>query len=274
MRAISQIPVNFAFQSYFDDTLLQKAILEQAPGEGIVPSTLKRSQDKGNVVGLGGTSDCPLAIRFRGGRDSAPIILRPGQVIRPGRFDGFDYGLPFGWLGGGLAVLFVGHEEDVDSYIGAARPEIIFHRTRLKIVADAVTPTLVKNWPLRFPWTQAVRGASSSNQNGAPLLTVEPTRTLLRLRMNDIVGHTVRLIFRGSHDFDQDSAGAVGTTDQEYVDLTFPANGAPTSTPYPMVELPAAFARLACDEGGVSATNLGVAALTDQYIDVVRYGRI
>jgi hypothetical protein len=41
-----------------------------------------------------------------------------------------------------------------------------------------------------------------------------------------------------------------------------------------MVELPAAFARLACDEGGVSATNLGVAALTDQYIDVVRYGRI
>lgn len=283
MRAISQIPVSFIYQSYFDSALLQAAILEQPTNMQIVPSTKKEFQGKVHAVALASGSDCPITVKFQGGRDSGHYLLRPGEIIRPGECEGFTYGLPFGWLGGGLAMLKVAHTEDARLDPGPGRPEIIFHRTRLQIVADAAlgdgtggTIGVVNNWPGRFPWTQATRGSNAIDQRGASLLTVEPTKVLLRLRINDAAGKTVRLAFRGSHDFDQGSNGvvAVTATASTYVDVTFPANVSLLSLPYPMVALPDSFARLACDEGGVNAIDLGDAALTSQFIDVVRYGRI
>lgn len=276
MRAVSQVPVAVTFQSYFDNTLLQKAILEQPANELIVPSTKKEYQGSGYAVALAATSDFPVTLKFQGGRDSGHYILRPGEVVTPGPFEGFTYGLPFGWLGGGLALLKIAHAADVRLDPGPGRNEVIFHRTRLKIVTDAAGPTLVNNWPLRFPWTQAVFGTNSIDQKGNSILTVEPTRVLLRLRLNIVVDKTVRFAFRGSHDFDQGSDGTVTTTfatNATYSDVVFSANVG-TSAPYPLAELPASLARLACDEGGVNAIDLGDAALTDQYVDVVRYGRI
>jgi hypothetical protein len=275
MRAISQVATNFIFQSYFEDTLLQKATQDQPANQLIVPSTMKSFQGEGHSVGLSGFADTPVAIKFRGQRDSAEYILKPGEVVRPGHFVGFDYGLPFGWLGGGLAMLKIAHQQDVILDMGSARPEVIFHRTRLKIVADAVLGGLavLNNWPGRFPWTQMVRGANSIDQKGNSVLTVEPTQTLARLRVALAAAKPVRFIFRGSHDFDQGPTGAVTTADASFTDVQFAATPG-TSQPFAITSLPAALSRLACDEGGVTVTDLGDAALTNQFIDVVRYGRI
>ena len=45
-------------------------------------------------------------------------------------FEGFDYGLPFGWLGGGAATLVVFKTRDADVY-WPGNPEIIYTKSML-----------------------------------------------------------------------------------------------------------------------------------------------
>lgn len=278
MRAVSQIPVSFLYQSYFDSALEEHALLNQPTNELIVPSTKDIAQGHGYAVGVAGYSDAPVAFRFYGSEaDSGVVICRPGQLIRPGKFDAFDYGLPFGWLGGGRAMILVAHKDDAILDLGSPRAEMVFHRTRIQIEASASPlPTLKRNWPLNFPWSRALRDATLIDQQGNPLLRVEPTRTLLRLRSQIAASVTVGLVFRGSNEFDMDSTGAVGTADlaSTFVEVTFPASTDPLFAPYPTVSLPEDFLRLACDEGGLSIFNLGVAGIAGLEVDVVRFGRI
>jgi len=278
MLAISQIPVSFLFQSYLDSTLEERAILEQPTSEPIVPSTRDRYQGKGFSVGVAGFSDAPVAFRFYGSKsDSGVVFCRPGQMIQPGEFEAFDYGLPFGWLGGGRAVIYIGHTRDTILDLGTTKPELVFHRTRIQIEVNTdPLPTLKRNWPLNFPWSRAVRGATSQDQRGNPILRMEPTRALLRLRSQIVVPKIVGLIFRGSREFDEASDGTItlSNTTSTFVEVAFSASTDPVIALFPMATIPEDFLRLACDEGGLTAVNLGDAALTGVEIDVVRFGRI
>ena len=278
MRAYSQIPVSFAFQSYFDSALAEAAILPQPTNQLIVPSTRREAQSKGFAVGVAGMSDTPVAFSFHGSkRDTGTVFCRPGQIIRPGEFDSFEYGLPFGWLGGGRALIYIAHAPDTEMDLGPGGNELIFHRTRLKIEASAANlPTLKRNWPLHFPWSRATSGATVSVQAGNPIIRVEPTRTLMRLRSQIAANKLVSLVFRGSREFDEASDGTYTLTNltSTFVEVSFAASTDASLKPYPMAVIPENYLFLACDEGGVTALNLGDATLTDVEIDVVRFGRI
>lgn len=278
MKAISQIPVSFLFQS--NRSLLadgRSDVLTQPTNELIVPSTKRIAQMKGSVVGVAGFSQTPVAFKFQGAGESGVIFCRPGQKFYVGEFDAFEYGLPFGWLGGGLSVIFVGHTPDADLDLGPGRPEIIFHRLTVKIQASVnPLPALVRNWPLQFPWSQATRGDEKIDQKGNPIIRVEPTRALMRLSSSFLVDKAVGLIFRGSREFDEQTNGVVGVDDNNSViaEVRFPATTDPVFPALSMAVIPEDFLRLACDEGGLTIVNLGDAALTDQEIEIVRFGRI
>src|SRR5207237_6814123 len=67
-------------------------------------------------------------------------------------------------------------------------PEIIFHLARYAIKQPADLTALgdfnnaPKNWPLRFPWTQALSGDNATPQKGKPMLVVSPTKAIIALR--------------------------------------------------------------------------------------------
>ncbi len=179
---IRQIATTFTYQSYFDRTLLQNAILLQDVGKLIVRSTLQYAQSGGVAVALHPASESPVAIRFRGGdANSAEVVITPGQKVRIGSFEGFDWGLPFGWLGGGSVVLYV-LDEGGDVTFPTCKAPIIFHRMRVAAVgADPAAPG-TPNWPLAFPWSNANRGtiATPTPQHSAPLLRLIPEMTFIR----------------------------------------------------------------------------------------------
>jgi hypothetical protein len=291
MRAISQIPVNFLYQSYLDTTLQETAILVQNTNQPIIPTPdvipvvastkyrVLKYEGAGRAVGLHSSSDTPLAVKFYGSdNDSGVLLLKPGQVIQPGPFTSMEYGLPFGWLGGGRGLLLIAHTPEAKLDVGSALPEFIFHRTRLLIQASASPlPALKRNWPLQFPWSQAVRGTNSADQKGNPLIRVVPTRTLLRLRLQIAAPVAVGLVFRGSREFDESDLGVVAVADlnSTFCEVTFPASTDPLFAPFPTISIPEDFLRLCLDEGGLSAFDLGNAAvLAEAEIDVVRFGRI
>ncbi len=282
----------FAYQSYFDDTLLEKALLVQSPNEPIVGSTLRKANVGGYSFGLHPSSQTPVAIQpIVGGQGASPqaIILKPGQIYRPhgrpgnrpGHFSGFSWGLPFGWLGGGVATLYVFPSPDADvAWPGDA--EILFHRQRMQIVAPAALPAnALKNWPLRFPWTQALRGASSISQQGAAIISIaQPTRIMMSLRLASMAAvGDMRMIIHEDNDMDLDSAGAViaglGRFDT-YTWGTYVANGGAgnLATNYPVIEYNGPLVRMAADDGGVCLVDMSAGTLTNAYVDVCRYGRI
>lgn len=277
MKTIIHIPASFPFQSYLDSGLKQAAILSQSLNDPIVTSTKKTIGGFGvRQIGLTGASQTPVAVRVSGGKgETGTFILRPGQHVEVGQIDSIDYGLPFGWLGGGISTIVLGPEGANLDLGSSARPEIIFHRFRTGIVASAnPLPALVQNWPLQFPWTHAANG--NSDQSGAPVLRVEPTRALLRLRSQIAVDKVVGVVFRGSREFDESSAGAVGVADlnSTFVEIAFRASTDPSLALYPTASIPDDFLRLACDEGGLTLLDLGDAALTNVEVDIVRFGRI
>lgn len=275
MPSISHICESYAYQSYHSSTYYERAILSQPTSQLIVPSTKKTFQRAGSVVGVSAYSDTPVAIQFHGGA-SGVVLCRPGQAIS-GKFSGFDYGLPFGWLGGGNAVILIGHDADARLDLGAARPEIVFHRTRLAIEASAgALPTLKRNWPLRFPWAYAL-GDAGIDQRGTPMIRVEPTRTTLRLRAQITVPTNIGLVFREPREFDEQSDGTYSPNDYmtaAYCEMTFRPSTDPELAFFSVEEIPERFLHLACDDGGVTALSLGNAAMEGVEIDVVRYGRI
>ncbi len=282
----------FNYQSYFDSTLLQKALLLQSTNEPIVDSTKLRAEIGGYSFGLHPSSQTPIAIQPRvGGSAAAPqaVILHPGQIYRPhgrthgnasGNFSGFDWGLPFGWLGGGVATLYVFPSSDADvAWPGNA--EVIYHRQRMVIVNAATLPTdAPKNWPLRFPWTRAARGASSIPQSGAAIISIaEPTRNMMVLRSASLAAPAdMRMVIQESNDFGLDSTGAVIAAEALFDTVTWgsyaAAGGAGNlSTQYPVVQYDGPLVRLAADDGGVTLQDM-TGTLVGLFVDVTRYGRI
>lgn len=287
-----QVSRHFEYQSYFDDTELERALLVQNSNEPIVQSTFQEEQIPGYAIGLHPSSQTCVAIQFKvGGQhtSSMPIILRPGQIVRPhglppgikdGSFSGFAWGLPYGWLGGGLATLLVFSTPDAD----AAWPgniEIPFHRQRMQITSIAGAPANArKNWPLRFPWPQALRGVSNIPQQGEAAISINPTRVLMSLRLQEMtaVGN-MRIIAQESNDFDLDSAGAVIATPVRFKDFVWPTYTDPAiagnlGAAFPLEWMPNEIVRLAADDGGIALVDLDGGVLTDAFVDVVRYGTI
>jgi hypothetical protein len=292
-----EVTAKYLYQSYFDDTLGVQALLSQAPGSPIVQSTLATQQVTGYAVGLHPSSETPIAISFfTGGQQggSSPYRLAPGQVIRPhgkpletsGAFSGFQFGLPFGWLGGGSALLVVLRTPQA-TVNWTHYPEIIYHRMRLQIVSPATIPTsatVKPNWPHRFPWPYAVRGSNNLTQRGQPALAVTPTKTALRLRVNDMSGGAAdtRCLFYGTNDFDLDLNGAIAsTTTSGFMDITW-GNTSPyagsvgvgTNQYQTQFFSDSQLTRFAADEGGALVLTSTDARLQSQYVDICRYGRL
>lgn len=293
----SEISGVFAYQSYFDDTLLQRAILAQPPNQPIVPSTLQSLDQAGYAIGLHPSSQTPVAIQFKSGAQggqSTTMILKPGELLRPhglggssrnnpGQFSGFNYGLPFGWLGGGSYRLIVMKTADA-TVKWIDHVELIFHRQRLQIYALNKAPvpsqaTLNYNWPLYFPWPQAIQGANALTQRGQPAIAVQPTRTAMMLRLATLAdASTMRCMFVGTDDFAQDAAGAIQLSDvPAAVDVVW---GTWTSlavvnylSQYPTQMFSGELERFQAPNGSVIAVTSD-AELEGQFVDVVRYGRL
>lgn len=292
-----EVTNKFLYQSYFDDTLGPQALLSQAPGSPIVQSTLATQQVTGYAVGLHPSSECPVAISFfTGGQQggSSPYRLSPGEVIRPhgkpgdtsGSFSGFQFGLPFGWLGGGSVLLVVLRTPDA-RVLWNSHPEVIYHRMRLQIVAPASIPTaaaVVPNWPHRFPWPFAVRGSNNLTQRGQPALSVTPTNTALRLRVADmsLAPADMRCLFYGTNDFDLDLNGAIASaTVSGFEDITWEQTntyagsvGVGTTQYQTQFFSDSQLTRFAADEGGALVLTSTDARLQSQYVDICRYGKL
>lgn len=287
-----ELTTKFAYQSYFDSTLGAAAIQRQAPNQQIVESTLESSDLSGYAVGLHPSSQTPVAISFRGGQQqgsSATFRLKPGEVIRPfgsphgasGKFSGFDYGLPYGWLGGGNVLLVVFRTADA-TVDWLDRSEIIFHRVRLPILAPASVPAaaaLPFNWPSRFPWPKAVRGANALTQAGAPILSVNPTRIAMTLRVASLTAsETMRMYFIGSDEWSEDSSGNIDLAAvppaYDVVWGTWASlASANYATQYQTQFLPPEAYRFSANEGAMLLVDQsGGGGLTGAYVDVVRYG--
>lgn len=284
----------FGFQSYFDSSLLENAILEQAANQPIVDNSVSpqlQANIPGYTFGLHPSSQTPVAVQpLVGGQAASPqaIILRPGQIYRPhgrpwgrsGNFSGFKWGLPFGWLGGGMATLYVFPSPDADAaWPGDA--EVIFHRQRMQIAAAAAAADAPFNWPMRFPWPHAFRGATPIDQTGAATIAIsEPTKTLMSLREASLATAADMLIFiQASNDFDLDQNMAPVLTPVRFLEYTWGTYGASPAggnlaTAYPVVTAPTELTRLAADDGGVQFMDDGSGRIDGSFVDVVRYGKI
>ena len=279
----------FPLQSYLSSTLLQNALAVQDPNDPIVAATKNTRQVKGRLVGLHPASETPITIRLNPRGDSSgvdTITMSPGQVMRvkANGFYGIEWGLPFGWLGGGLAQLVFSDSEDTYVAWPEVRPEVMFHRQRIQIVADAnptTTPAVsAANWPLRLPWTNAFRnaGGTLTSQQGAPLFAIEPTKVLLRLRLNSLAAATpMRMIAQGFDSLDLGTDGAtIAFTDFTAEEITWPsAIATAVSTPYPVLDVRTGILLDGGDQAVLTFTDLATSvALTNQYVDVFRYGRL
>lgn len=299
--AANQLTKTFDYQSYFDSTLLWKALLEQPLGQPIIQSTLEQQQLSGYAIGNHPASQTPVAIVFSGdGRQSgsATHIIPPGGIVRPTSglsiaedgFQSFSWGLPFGWLGGGTAtiVVFQTPESWANWY---PDNELIFHRFRAQILAPGSIPAAAsiaswpRNWPLRFPAINVQRGSSSINQGGSPQIAIaRPGKILFRLRTT--VSATTRLKALAYHttDFDDELAATPNPIPLDSIEFDVPGRTAyayPAGyTEYTIFEGPSELARLGCNgkTGSTATLTSGVEFVSDdpslqgQYLDVVRYG--
>ena len=294
-------PTVFAYQSYFDDTLLETAIMNAPPNEPIIPSTLKKLDLSGYAVALHPASETPVAVRFKTGSSqggSQTYRLKPGELRRPAgkpghepaQFSGLEWGLPAGWLGGGAANLIVFRTADAGVEWGSDFSEVIYHRTRVKILAVGEVPAALQNfnWPSRFPWPLAQQGIAGTttplSQRGQPALSLQPTRTLMRLRMDTLAAPAdMRIMFVGSDPFAANNAGAglgsIDLLDVAATDITWGtwsqlAIAAGLEAQYQTKMLTGEAERIACNAGGVIFVDASGGTLADQYVDVIRYGRL
>lgn len=183
------------------------SILPQPVNQPIVPSTKSTKQLSGYALALAPDSQCPVAVVFRAGGqpiNSNPVVIMPGQIIRPhgvprkydahepASFSAFDFGLPFGWLGGGIGRVLVFRTEDsLLRYIPNGTTDRLFHTESFKILAADAT-TIKPNWPKNFPWVSAKSqldstGAVVTNvtaQGGPGTIAVRPSYVILELTCN------------------------------------------------------------------------------------------
>jgi hypothetical protein len=208
-----EVTDTFPLQSFLSSTLFEQAIQAQSPNDLIVPSTVQKIQVSGYAVGLHPSSQTPIAIQLDTGaqQGASPVYrLKPGEILRPhgrpnglgsdGNFSGFRWGLPFGWLGGGSAMLVIFRTADADA-LWTGNPEVMFHRFTSPIyalpaalsatVASYATAPLIGsyNWPIRFPWLNARRATAGYGTyalvGGEGAIAITPTRTVIRLRQAD-----------------------------------------------------------------------------------------
>jgi hypothetical protein len=273
---VAQIVENYAIQRYIEP-VTGGYYLPQPPGNQVVQTTAKKwSAGRGYGIVNEATSMAPVAITFFGHAATGTFILRPGEAIYPGEFDSFEYGLPFGWAGGGIVMLKVALQKDVRFSIPSARPEIPYWRVILKVEADASPlPVLKRNWPSKFPWEYATGSSAGSNQNGTPSIHVEPTRTLLFLptagKAGGIVPGTIygaRLFFRTDTTSDEMGQGNYST------DVAWAAPALGAIIPGLVTSIPAELDRLDLNLGGVTITSPDATLAVDDWCVAVRYGRI
>lgn len=284
---VSTIRTVFPLQSFFDDTALQNALLVQDPNNPIVASTQNSRQIKGRLIGLHPASETPITMRIyaRGDASGADVVnLSPGEILRVKThgFYNIDWGIPFGWLGGGLAQLVIADNEDAYMAWPEQQSEVLVQRQRIQIVADAdpsTTPLVnAANWPVRFPWTNAFKFNASgvSSQRGSPLFAPEPSRVRLRLRVNNLAAPAqMRIIAQGFDDWDLGADGlTIAFTDFTAEDRVQWPTASGTSAPYPMIEILDGLLLDGGDQAVVTFTDLGNAELTDEFVDVLRYGKL
>lgn len=300
--AATQVTKTFSYQSYYDTALLEKAVLEQAPNNPIIQSTLVQQQLSGYAIGNHPDSQTPVAVVFEGnGRQSGSAIhiIPPGGIVRPtssGRggedaFQSFSWGLPFGWLGGGTATIVVFQTKD--SWANwIPRNQVLFHRFTALIYAPAsipaaasITTSWPRNWPMRFPSLLTRRGASAIPQGGAPQFAIrEPGQVVFRLHTAVGSNSGIKAFFYHTTDFSDELAATPAPIPVESVDIPVPGT-TPTALPAGMVEYmdfqgPSILSRLGCDGklGSGATLTAGVLFASDdlnlqgQYIDVARYG--
>jgi len=289
-----QISRLFPFWSYHSTTLGVDAIRPQPPNDPIVSVTEKEDQISGYAVGLHPSSETPIAIEFRtGGQQgsSAVHILKPGEILRPhglprgqaaGSFSGIRWGLPFGWLGGGLVTLVVFRTPDSD-VLWHGNKEVVFHRLTLPVIQPAAVPaSLGYNWPTRFPWPLAINDAVNA-QGGSAVLHVEPTRLVMALRPPSdvplVAPISMRILYQATDEFGF-NAYDVATAQVQFVDEVWGSwseagmAGAAIAA-RPMMEMPSLDGRIGANAGGITLVDLsGTAALSGAYVDIVRYGRL
>ena len=287
---IQYITQNFVMQSYFDSSILngRGALLVQPVNEAIVPSTARDEFISGYGLGLHPASKCPVAVAFKAGAGggSSTVVLTPGQIIRPGGgvppFTSFRWGLPFGWLGGGTATLAVFRDPSASIY-WTGNPEVIFHRMRIALVADAGSlGDPGANWPIAFPWVNAVRAADAIAQGSVANLAVEGTRILLRLRSEITTNMDVRFIVWRTSEFD--TGGTAGDTvtagEGAFYDVVFQANTYTTGSStdaaperFSTVEITGALAALGGPSARMRLARLAGAAGSPD-CDIIRMGRL
>jgi hypothetical protein len=287
----------FPYQSFCDPAFRERGVVAQPPNDPIVNP--QEQQCPGYAIGLHPSSQTPVAIEFRvGGQksSSAPLILKPGQIERPhglprgsrgGAFSGFRWGIPFGWLGGGMATLHVFQTSDDVAWPGDS--EVLFHRTNMIILDPAALlagTNAPLNWPLRFPWPNAVfgaLGAVGNAQGGSPSISIaRPTRVIMRLRMTGLaVASDMRIVWQNTNDFDLTAAGAASLTPCGFQDVTwgtFAGSGGlgNLAAQWPIQEFTGGpLNRLAADGGGLVLLDMmGGKLLVDNSVDICRYGHI
>lgn len=299
--APQQITKIFPFQTYFDasfETIPANAMLDSPSNQGIIQSTLQdKNQTEAYAIGLAPWSEAPIAARMQSQDDgglSSPLILRPGEILSPTglargesyrNFRGLEWGLPFGWLGGGLVSVFLFKSpETLPDWTYGAK-EVCFHKFQTTIIAaNAVPPNpMYWNWPTRFPWARAFRGSGAVglSQAGTPNLSVKPTRTLLRLNgVNLAAAEACRVVFWGTDTFDSTSSGLDPSTQpavaqSAYYEFSWPAN---TAGGWPahqqVVTLPEDINQIVANAYGITIEAIAGGSLVGATVNVVRYGTI
>lgn len=292
----------YPYQSYFDSTELEKALVQQNPQDPIATLTKEDLQLPGYGIGLHPSSETPVAVQLRTGGKSAtssPLVLKPGMIYFPSGtergygFSGFSFGLPFGWLGGGMATLVI-YQMPSSKSAYDTNTEVIFHRQRMKVFQPAdlvVAPPGVGqiskapfNWPLRFPWTQAVRSTANLSQRGqATFAVVRPTKTIWVLRGLTTLAApaNMRMIFQATDDFTRTPNNLVVLTDPIFQDVTWPAFASigaggdlAVQNPQFVFNQDVFPTRVAANDGGVVLVDNSGGALTGCFVDVVRYGHL
>ena len=303
LNGLMQISADFAYQSYLSSIDLEKGVLD--PGiASLITSSTRQVDVQATAFGLAlrPESETPVAVEFRGrGSQKSSALLKPGQVIYPNgkdpgdEFSGFSWGLPYGWLGGGLATLVVLTSPRAKIDWPTPNRDLVIQRQRMRIWAktQAISAlTIPSNWPTRFPSLGVQRpGVAGVNlaAGGRPSLKVHPTKVLVRLRSAAALTQlsTVRLAMFNTHLLDLQSNGAASPVAQgvTFRDLDFGAYAMAGADAFavcpqfqtvsfsdgPLVELGCELGSLA----GVVAVDTGNGDdLSGAYLDILRLGRL
>ncbi len=292
----------FPFQSYFDsqfETLTPpaSALLPQPPNSGIIQSTLQdKNQTEAHAIALAPWSEAPIAVQMQvveNGGLCSPLILRPGEVLAPAgfakgekyrNFRGLIWGLPFGWLGGGLVSVFLCKSPESTPKWTYGQKEVCFHKFQTEIIVSSANPPAnpYTNWPTLFPWQKAYRGlaAKSINQANSANVAVVPSKTILRLNgVNLAAPESCRVVFWGTDTLDQGADGLTpavpATASSTYWDFNWPTNTAGGWPAHqPMVVMPDEFSKLAANSWGITIEALAGGALVGATVNIARFGWI